>query len=229
MAEPIDELQAALDAIQSAGEKLQANIPKTRKEIERARGLESDLASAQSELGDARRNLDTAVRALDSIEAALLDAMEVAKRRIYDAKLGIDAKFEMLKIMRDTLSRLGPAGFEIWIPELGEPVDPDKHIVRGKAKSEFGATQVGDVVTWGYRFASGKGQAAEVLVGDGSMAEKEAQEEEPPKNKTDKAGISMILPEEPEQASPKKKRPATGEGLFDHLAEAAKRNKEKGE
>ncbi len=229
MAEPVEEIQAALDAVVQAGETLEANLPKLKKQLERMRGLEADLAATQNELADGRKNLDTAVRALDSIEAALLDAMEVAKRRIYDAKLSIDAKFEMLKIVRDTLARLGPAGFEIWIPELGEPIDPDKHIIRGKAKSEHGSTQVGDVVTWGYRFASGKGQAAEVLAGDGSMAEHDTPKEEPPKKKTDKAGISMVIPDEQAPAAPKKKKPTTGEGLFDNLAEAAKRNKDKAE
>lgn len=227
MSEPIEELQSALGELASAGERLSSNIPKLKKELEQMKGVEADLASAREELENTRGNLDVAVRALDSIEAALLDALEAAKKRVYDAKLGVEEKLEMLNVLSDTFARLAPAGFEIWIPQIGAPIDPDKHIVRGKAKSEFGPTQIGDVVSWGYRFPSGKGQSAEVLAGDGSMAEKEI-EEEAPKPKTDKAGISMVLPEEA-KSEPKKKKPVSGEGLFDHLAEAAKRNVQKGE
>lgn len=227
MAELIDDLQSALAEIASAGERLSCAIPKIKKDLERMGIVEADAASARAELEDTRKNLDTAVRALDSIETALLAALETAKKRVYDAKLGVKEKLEMLNVLRDTFSRLAPAGFEIWIPEVGAPIDPDKHIVRGKAKSEFSSAQIGDVVTWGYRFPSGKAQAAQILAGDGSMAPKDA-EEEAHKPKTDKSGISMVLPKE-FKSEPKKKAPAASEGLFDHLAEAAKRNVKKDE
>jgi len=79
------------------------------------------------------------------------------------------------------------------------------------------------VVSWGYRFPSGVGKSAEILVGDGSLAP--TVEEPLPEEPSEKAGIKMIVEEDAgapkAKAKPKKKEPET---MFEKLAEAAEKN-----
>jgi hypothetical protein len=128
----------------------------------------------------------------------------------------------MLGLAKLVFTQLKSAGFEVIIPDIGDGVDPSRHTVKGRSKSQWDGTHIADVVSWGYRFPSGAGKSAEILVGDGSLA---PQKEEPlPEEPSEKEGIKMIVEDDVEQkakAKAKKKEPTT---MFEKLEEAAENN-----
>jgi hypothetical protein len=83
-------------------------------------------------------------------------------------------------------------------------------------------THVADVVSWGYRFPSGPGKSAEILVGDGSLA---PQKEEPlPEEPSEKEGIKMIVEDDDQPKAKTKAKKKEPETMFEKLSEAAEKN-----
>lgn len=222
--ERLEKFAKALDALMELRESLDDDIESLKKLVQKKEELAAQLAKTQSELSQAKQTEKQSTEALSKIESGILEAMNRAQKAVVSPDLSVDERLKLLAHTRTTFDGLKGIGFEVWIPTIGDKVDSDKHSVQGKTESEQGADRVADVVSWGYKFPSGNGKAAEVIVGDGSLKKGE-KKTEAPKPPTAKAGISMVFdePEEPKKTKPKPK--SDGESLFDSLAEAAKKNK----
>ena len=220
--ERLEQFASALDALIAMRESLGGDIEALRKLAQKRDDIAGQLAKSQTELSHSKQSEKNAIEALSKIESGILDAMSKAQKAVVSPDLSVEDRLKLLSHTRTTFEGLSSIGFEVWIPTIGDKIDSDRHAVQGKTESEQGVDRVADVVSWGYKFPSGNGKAAEVIVGDGSLkkGEKKAETPKPP---TSKAGISMVF-DEPEK--PKKTKPKSAEEtLFDSLAEAAKKNK----
>jgi hypothetical protein len=184
---------------------------------------ESALNATTANLAETEKSLATAEQSLDKIEGTILEMIAAATHALHDPEVPLKGRQRMLGLAKIVFAQLKTAGFEVIIPEIGEGVDPSRHTVKGRSKSQWDGTHVADVVSWGYRFPSGSGKSAEILVGDASLAP--AEEEPLPEEPSEKAGIKMIVEEDTEapktKTKTKKKEPET---MFERLAEAAEKN-----
>jgi hypothetical protein len=222
--EALQELEAAAQALKKTADAISSGLPALGKEL--ADGTESRrrLDESVKLLAEAERKVTELSDSLAGIEGAVLQAMGAAKEGLHNSKLSVDSRLEMLRITQSLFSKMAAAGFHITIPSIGDKLDGDLHAPKGKAKSLLGKGDIADVISWGYRFPSGTGQLAEVLVGDGSLTETEEQPAAGPPSP--KAGISMVVEEEPQKASAPRKPKKASDTLFDHLAEAAEKNRQ---
>jgi hypothetical protein len=222
-------LQQAVEQMESLANTLKAQLPALQAFARDSAKKEDELAHALKQLGELKIRENNASEALKAIESALRLAMDTARENIIQPQHSLEERLKLLSLCADTFAQLAKAGFEIWIPRIGDPVDPAKHIVRGKTHSPLNDSQVADVVSWGYRFPSGDSRLAEVLVGDASVPAEEPQT--PPEPPKERAGIPMLQDtEEPPQKPPakapktKKEQPPTP---FEELMKAAERNRQK--
>jgi hypothetical protein len=218
------DIKSALDSLKAAVSALADAFPDIERRFAEADAAESEIAKLRVRAESAEQSAKSALDSLSAMESAVLQSMDAAKEFVFKSSTTLEAKVEMLDLCRQSLQGLKGAGFDIWIPRIGDRIDPDMHVVRGRAKSEFGSEAVADVVTWGYRFPSGAGQSAEVLSGDGSV-KRVADEEAPPPKPASKAGIEMVVPDSPGAKPKHRKSKAEDSSLFDQLSEAAKKKK----
>jgi len=178
-----------------------------------------------------------AKEALEKFEDALAKAIRKANEETVNPQFDLDTRLHVMDVFRKAFSELANVGIRVWIPRIGDPVDPEKHLVRGRAENGGYSDEVADVLTWGFRFPTGLHQHAEVLVGNRSRIEETPEEKEeepvgPGGIPQPKAGISMVLDEEPmsvgsEPAASRNKRNTAEEDLFEKLREAAQKNTQK--
>ena len=204
-------------ALKGAAEKTETELK------QKVKKNEAELKATTASLTEIEAALATAESSLSKIEGTILEMIDVATHALHDPEIPLKGRQRMLGLAKLIFAKLKNAGFEVVIPEIGVAVDPSRHTVKGRAKSHLDGTHVADVVSWGYRFPSGAGKAAEILVGDASLAP--VAEEPLPEEPSEKAGIKMVIEEETEapkaKAKAKKKEPET---MFDKLAEAAEKN-----
>lgn len=203
---------------------LRSSSEKTVAELKKAfKKSEGDLKSTSTSLSEAETSLANAENSLAKIESTIIEMIGVATHALHDPEVPLKGRQRMLGLAKQIFAQLKSAGFEVIIPEIGVGVDPSRHTVKGRAKSHWDGTHVADVVSWGYRFPSGAGKSAEILVGDASLAP--VAEEPLPEEPSEKAGIKMIVEEDTEspktKAKTKRKEPVT---MFEKLAEAAEKN-----
>ena len=203
--------------LRSASEKTEADLLKAYNKTE------GELKATSKSLTEAEKSLKTAEASLGKIEVTIIEMISAATHALHDPEVPLKGRQRMLGLAKLVFAQLKEAGFEVIIPEVAEGVDPSRHTVKGRAKSHLDGTHVADVVSWGYRFPSGAGKSAEILVGDGSLAP--VADEPLPEEPSEKEGIKMIVEEDVEtpqsKAKTKKKQPET---MFDILAEAAEKN-----
>lgn len=215
-------IENAIAALKQAADSLSSALPELRAELKSASEDRQQLDSTSRMLMEAEAQLSKVSASLDSIEDAVLEAMSTAREGLHDPAVPLQTRIEAAKICKRIFQSLSSAGFIINIPEVGQELATELHNVKGRAKSKLGKSEIADVITWGYTFPSGRGQLADVLVGDGSLAEEEEPE---PMQHTAQEGIAMVLDEAP-HTTKKKTAAKAGDSLFDHLAEAAERNKQ---
>ncbi|MBA3726815.1 MAG: hypothetical protein H0W86_10270 [Armatimonadetes bacterium] len=222
--ETIKNIERSIEMLRQAADGLAGGLPALRKEFEAGVETKATLDKTSRLLLETESQLANVSRSLGGIEGAVLDSMSAAREGLHDPTVSLESRMEVLRLCQKLFSKLAPAGFEVDIPEIGVPVSLDRHAVKGRARSKLGSTEIADVISWGYRFPSGQSQLAEVLVGDASLRD-EAEEAAKPSPPSKKAGIAMVIDEDTDPRAKKaaKKVPAT---MFDHLAEAAERNKE---
>lgn len=202
-----------------------ASFEQSKKELTSAlEKTKSDLADTKGGLVETEKELASVNSALEKVESSILKMIAAATHALHDPDVPLKGRQRMLGLAKLTFAELSSSGFEVIIPEVGTPVDPSRHSVKGRAKSHHDGTTVADVVSWGYRFPSGSGKTAEILVGDASLAP--VAEEPLPEEPSEKEGIKMIVEEAPEPPKEKarakpKKEPTT---MFEKLAEAAEQN-----
>ncbi len=222
-------LQQALEQMEAIAKTLKAQLPTLQTFAQKHAKTEEDLNNTLKQLNELQIREKNASQALKDIESALRLALDTARDNITNPKHSIEERLKLLSLCADTFAQLAKAGFEIWIPRIGDPVDPTKHVIRGKTHSPLNATQIADVVSWGYRFPSGDSRLAEVLIGDASIPTEETQP--PPEPPKERAGIPMLLPkEEPPKKTPRKTTTPKKEKAptpFDELMKAAERNRQK--
>jgi hypothetical protein len=203
---------------------LKASAEKNEAELKKAyKKSETELKQTTSNLADVESSLAVAQETLSKMEATVLEMIAAATHALHDPDVPLKGRQRMLGLAKLVFAQLKSAGFEVIIPEIGDDVEPSRHTVKGRAKSHLDGTQVADVVSWGYRFPSGTGKSAEILVGDASLAP--VVDEPLPEEPSEKEGIKMIVEEDAEQTKSKtktkKKEPET---MFEKLAEAAEKN-----
>lgn len=225
--EPIIAAARAVELLEQAAELLRDNLPELEKRVAQAKKLAQDFDAAKIALEKAEERANSATIALRTMESAVEAALDAARESVYAGNATVEQKLKLLELFKSAFSHLSKAGFEIWIPQIGEPIDPERFLIRGRAKSQLGADAVADVVSWGFKFPSGAMRQAEVLAGDGSV--KPAEETPSAKHRpTPKAGISMLMPEKDESPKPKRKQPTTtADSIFDQLTQAAQKNRPK--
>ncbi|MCH8274867.1 MAG: hypothetical protein IH851_08755 [Armatimonadetes bacterium] len=227
--ERLAKLEDALRRIEDGTRDLSEQLPAMRSFAEKARKTEQALEQSRSKLAESEKREKTATVALEGIEQAIMKAMDAAKGYVHKPEYSLEERLTMMRLCRKAFSKLSAAGFDIWIPEIGDAVDPAKHTVSGRAKSKLGGDRVADVVSWGYSFPGGEARAAEVLVGDGSLARKERTEKPRAAKPKVKAGIAMVVDDK--TARTKKGARKTAKKVaatpFDQLAQAANRNIQK--
>ncbi len=201
---------------------LRDSAEKTESDLRKAvKKTETELKQTAASLSQTESSLATAETALAKIEGSILEMIAAATHSLHDPEVPLKGRQRMLGLATKVFAQLKGSGFEVIIPEIGMSVDPSKHSVKGRSKSHLDGMHVADVVSWGYRFPSGAGKTAEVLVGDASLA---PVEEEPlPEEPSEKEGIKMIVEEDdtPKTKAKAKKKPET---MFEKLAEAAEKN-----
>jgi len=182
---------------------------------------ESELKKTAESLNKTESSLEMAESAVAKIEGSILEMIDAATHSLHDPEIPLKSRQRMLVLATNVFDQLRGSGFEVIIPEIGTGVDPSRHTIKGRAKSHLDGTHIADVVAWGYKFPSGAGKTAEILVGDASLAP--VQEEPLPEEPSEKEGIKMIVEEDdaPRAKSRKKKEPAT---MFEKLTEAAEKN-----
>lgn len=184
---------------------------------------EEQLKKTSASLSETETSLANAASALEKIEKSILEMIAAATESLHDPEIPLKSRQRMLGLATKVFAQLQGSGFEVIIPEIGKPVDPSRHTVKGRAKSSLDGTQVADVVSWGYRFPSGAGKTAEILVGDASLAP--VKEEPLPEEPSEKEGIKMIVEEgSPPKEKAKAKAKKEPETMFEKLAEAAEKN-----
>ena len=203
--------------LRTAAEKTEAALTKAFEKTE------GELKSTSASLTEAERSLQTAEASLSKIESTIIEMIAAATHELHNPDVPLKGRQRMLGLAKTVFAQLKTAGFEVIIPEVAEGVDPSRHTVKGRAKSHLDGTHVADVVSWGYKFPSGAGKTAEILVGDSSLAP--VADEPLPEEPSEKEGIKMIVEEDVEapkaKAKAKKKEPET---MFEKLAEAAEKN-----
>jgi len=202
--------------LRDSAEKTESDLKKVVKKTE------TELKQTSASLSQAETSLATAETALAKVEGSILEMIAAATRALHDPEVPLKGRQRMLGLATQVFAQLKGSGFEVIIPEIGVSVDPSRHSVKGRAKSHLDGTHVADVVSWGYRFPSGAGKTAEILVGDASLAP--VKEEPLPEEPSEKEGIKMIVEDEvvpKSKAKTKKKEPET---MFEKLAEAAEKN-----
>ena len=223
-----DEAAKAQKQVQEAAEKnfneLKASAEKNEADLRKAyKKSETELKTTSANLAEIEATLASAETTLSKIEGTVLEMIAAATHALHDPEVPLKGRQRMLGLAKLVFSQLKNAGFEVIIPEIGDGVDPSRHTVKGRSKSHLDGTHVADVVSWGYKFPSGAGKSAEILVGDASLAP--VAEEPLPEEPSEKAGIKMIVEEETEtqktKTKAKKKEPET---MFEKLAEAAEKN-----
>lgn len=223
-----DEAAKAQKQVQEAAEKnfneLKTSAEKNEADLKKAyKKSEGELKSTSATLAEMEVSLASAESTLSKIESTVLEMIDAATHALHDPEVPLKGRQRMLGLAKLVFAQLKNAGFEVIIPEIGDGVDPSWHTVKGRSKSHLDGTHVADVVSWGYKFPSGAGKSAEILVGDASLAP--VAEEPLPEEPSEKAGIKMIVEEETEaqktKTKAKKKEPET---MFEKLAEAAEKN-----
>ena len=223
-----DEAAKAQKQVQETAEKsfneLKASAEKNEADLKKAyKKSETELKTTSANLAEIEATLASAENTLSKIEGTVLEMIDAATHALHDPEVPLKGRQRMLGLAKLVFSQLKNAGFEVIIPEIGDGVDPSRHTVKGRSKSHLDGTRVADVVRWGYKFPSGAGKSAEILVGDASLAP--VAEEPLPEEPSEKAGIKMIVEEETEaqktKTKAKKKEPET---MFEKLAEAAEKN-----
>lgn len=205
-----DDAEKRFSELQNSAHQNEANLKSTVKKSE------TELKATAASLSQTESSLATAETALAKIEGSILEMIATATHSLHDPEVPLKGRQRMLGLATKVFAQLKGSGFEVIIPEIGMDVDPSRHSVKGRAKSHLDGNHVADVVSWGYRFPSGAGKTAEILVGDASLA---PVEEEP----SEKEGIKMIVEEDdtPKTKGKAKKKPET---MFEVLAEAAEKN-----
>ncbi len=222
--ERLEKIAATVDSLAALRDSLDDDIESLKAIVDKKDALAAKLSILETELKQSKLSEKSALEALEKIENGILDVMNRAQKAMLSKEHSVADKLKLLAHTRATFEGLKSIGFEIWIPSIGDKVDSERFSVQGKAESELGGDRVADVISWGFKFPSGKGQLAEVLVGDGS-GKKQEKKTETPKPPSAKAGISMLF-DEPETPKKQKEKPKSeSESLFDSLAEAAKKNK----
>jgi hypothetical protein len=202
---------------------LRAAAERTEAELKKAfKKSEGELKSTSASLSDAESALAKAEESLSKIEGTIIEMISVATHALHDPEVPLKGRQRMLGLAQLVFAQLKHAGFEVIIPEVGFAVDPSRHTVKGRAKSHLDGTHVADVVSWGYRFPSGSGKSAEILVGDGSLAP--SKEEPLPEEPSEKEGIKMIVEEEESPKAKSKAKRKEPETMFEKLTEAAEKN-----
>lgn len=222
-----DHIEESLENIRRSTVTLSDGLAEMRKRVLKADRLTEELDQERSRLKKIENELNKFKQAVSNIEDSVCGAMESARNGAYSPDLPVELRTRLLDIFRSVFSELQSAGIEVIIPKLGEQIDPRKHAVKGRAKSSLSGDEVADVITWGYLFPSGAVREAEVLVGDGTQVESE---KDPPvkRQPTKVKGIAMIVDEDSSSTKTSKKPSVkTGGALFDKLAEAAEKNKDK--
>ncbi|MDQ2986110.1 MAG: hypothetical protein M3R13_05245 [Armatimonadota bacterium] len=229
--EAADDLAAASGPIGSAlaaATKTEADLRDAAKKTEAS--LEKAIEKSQSELKDtghalasAEKSLASAQSSLSKIEGSIMEMIDAATHALHDPEVPLKGRQRMLGLAKVVFAQLKGSGFEVIIPEIGVGVDQSRHSVKGRSKSHLDGTHVADVVSWGYKFPSGAGKSAEVLVGDASLAP--VAEEPLPEEPSEKAGIKMIVEEDTAPPKEKKQKAKKApETMFEILAEAAEKN-----
>lgn len=223
----LEEFERAAEQMQEAAALLKVRLPALKKAMRAADAAVEETDALRRSHTDALERIDQFASALSEIEGAIKRSMDTAQKALHDHGIPVDERARLLDFARTVFEPLAASGFEVIIPALGEAIDDERHTVKGSAKSELDGTRVADIISWGHRFPSGDQRAAEVLVGDGSLVEREEQEvTEPPAAPSAKAGISMVIPEEAEKKTQKtRKATSAGAGLFERLEEAARKNR----
>jgi molecular chaperone GrpE (heat shock protein) len=222
-----NDLESALEALHEAAATLQVKLPKVRKAYEKAAEATEQLQAARRQLESLEARLEKYATALAELESCVLDSIQDAQAYLHDHSIPVAERERLLDLVRKLFRPLERAGFQLIVPSIGDTLDDERHAVKGRARSPFGAQQIADIVAWGYRFPSGEERKAEVLVGDGSVMEQPAELEPEPAAPAPKEGITMVL--DPAGPAKKAKPPGVasekGTSLFEKLEEAAKRNR----
>jgi uncharacterized glyoxalase superfamily protein PhnB len=222
-----ERIEESLESIRRSTVILSENLVEMRKKALQADRLLDDLNKEKSRLNAMEADLNKLTQAVSNIEDSVRSAMESARKGAYSSDLSVELRTRLLDMFRHVFSELQSAGIEVIIPKLGDKIDPRKHAVKGRAKSPLSSDEIADVITWGYSFPSGAVREAEVLVGDGTQASSEQEPSVKPQP-TKVKGIAMIVEEDSETPKTRKKSSVkTGGALFDKLAEAAEKNKDK--
>lgn len=230
--ETLQKLSQAIQQIRASLENVSVLLP--------ALDTMSAKAKKAEELEERIKDLEArgtaAKEALEKFEDALAKAIRKANEEAVNPQFDLDTRLHLMEVFRKAFSELANVGIRVWIPKVGEPIDPEKHLVRGRAENGGYSDEVADVLTWGFRFPTGLHQHAEVLVGNLSRIEETSEEKEeesvgPGGIPQPKAGISMVLDEdageETEPTASQKKGKTSEEDLFEKLREAAEKNTRK--
>lgn len=228
MSEPNEsQVIEALEAVKAGVARLDAALAAVLDDVRSLRDVRAQLADLRGGFESIKSRAESLDAAVAKIEAALHSAMNVARDSVCDPSLSPEDRVRLHACVARVFSEFGQAGFEVYAPEIGSRLDESRHACVGTAKSSLGPEEIADVVAWGYSFPSGDRRLAEVLVGSGSPnVEVEEPDTQDAPSAAPKAGISMRL-DEPKAPEKKKKATAGAGGLFDQLAEAAKRNQKK--
>ncbi|MER3414013.1 MAG: hypothetical protein C4341_07225 [Armatimonadota bacterium] len=221
-----EEFERAADQMQEAAALLKVRLPALKKAMRAADAATAETDALRRSHAEALERIDQFASALSEIEGAIKKSMASAQKALHDHGIPVDERARLLDFARAVFEPLATSGFEVIIPALGEAIDHERHTVKGSVKSELSGSQVADIISWGHHFPSGDQRTAEVLVGDGSLVEREAEEVEPPAAPSAKAGISMVIPDEVQKKTPKTRNAPSGSGgLFERLEEAARKNR----
>lgn len=217
----------ALEAVKAGMARLDDAVAAFLDDFRSLSDIRAQLKEVKGELDLIRAREETLGSAVSRIESAMHSAIKVARESVSDPSLSPEERVHLHACVSRVFGEFGSAGFDVFAPEIGSSFDESQHVCVGTAQSSLGPEAIADVVAWGYSFPSGDRRPAEVLVGSGSKSEEVAGSPAPDvSDAASKAGIAMRLEE---SKTPEKKRKVTAEGggLFEHLAEAAKRNQQK--
>ncbi|MER3461781.1 MAG: hypothetical protein C4342_01810 [Armatimonadota bacterium] len=175
-----EEFERAADQMQEAAALLKVRLPALKKAMRAADAATAETDALRRSHAEALERIDQFASALSEIEGAIKKSMASAQKALHDHGIPVDERARLLDFARAVFEPLATSGFEVIIPALGEAIDHERHTVKGSVKSELSGSQVADIISWGHHFPSGDQRTAEVLVGDGSLVEREAEEVEPP-------------------------------------------------
>ncbi|HWP31104.1 MAG TPA: hypothetical protein VNK96_05195 [Fimbriimonadales bacterium] len=230
--ETLQKLSQAIQQIRSGLENASVLLPV----LDTISAKAKEAEELEERIKDLEARGTAAKEALEKFEDALAKAIRKANEETVNPQFDLDTRLNLMDVFRKAFSELANVGIRVWIPKVGEPIDPEKHLVRGRAENGGYSDEVADVLTWGFRFPTGLHQHAEVLVGNLSRVEETSEKEEEPVGPggipQPKAGISMVLDEETdsdesEAATSQKKGKTAEEDLFEKLREAAQKNTQK--